>query len=239
MQVGETALEIPYKIDTGSEGNLMPLYIFQKIFKNMSEEQLKRSVKGNIKLKMYNGMHITQLGMCAVYIKFKNIKKRCVFFVVPGNGWALLGMPDMAALNIINLNIDAIQAVILECKTNREQETHTGIKDCTDKSTSGDKGCKNNNAGVINKQNTNCQNDPSNQHMSINYFYSSNNVDADKRSSITMMQGIHMRFGNVFNGIGSFEGTFSLQFKPDSKPYQAPPRHVAYVLQELFKEDLR
>ena len=25
MQVGETALEIPYKIDTGSEGNLMPL----------------------------------------------------------------------------------------------------------------------------------------------------------------------------------------------------------------------
>ena len=28
MQAGETALEIPYKIDTGSEGNLMPLYIF-------------------------------------------------------------------------------------------------------------------------------------------------------------------------------------------------------------------
>ena len=28
MQVGKTALEIPYKIDMGSEGNLMPLYIF-------------------------------------------------------------------------------------------------------------------------------------------------------------------------------------------------------------------
>ena len=27
-QVGETALEIPYKINTGSEDNLMPLYIF-------------------------------------------------------------------------------------------------------------------------------------------------------------------------------------------------------------------
>ena len=38
MQVGETALEIPYKINTGSEGSLMPLYIFQKLFKNMSEE---------------------------------------------------------------------------------------------------------------------------------------------------------------------------------------------------------
>ena len=54
-----------------------------------------------------------------------------------------------------------------------------------------------------------------------------------------MMQRIHTRFGNVFNGIGCFEGTFSLQLKPDSKPYQAPLRHVAYVLQEPFKEELR
>ena len=28
MQVGKTALEIPYKIDTDSEGNIMLLYIF-------------------------------------------------------------------------------------------------------------------------------------------------------------------------------------------------------------------
>ena len=38
MQVGETALEIPYKIDTGHESILMPLYIFQKLFKIMSKE---------------------------------------------------------------------------------------------------------------------------------------------------------------------------------------------------------
>ena len=54
-----------------------------------------------------------------------------------------------------------------------------------------------------------------------------------------MMQNIHTRFGNFFNGIGCFEGTFSLQLKPDSKPYQAPPRHVAYALQEPCKEELR
>ena len=41
MQEGNTALEIPYKIDTGSEGNLMPLCIFQKLFANIREEQLK------------------------------------------------------------------------------------------------------------------------------------------------------------------------------------------------------
>ena len=72
---------------------------------------------------MYNGTHIMQLGMCAVNVKFKNIRKRCVFFVVPGNGQVLLGKPDMAALNIINLNIDSIQAVIPECKTKNIKHT--------------------------------------------------------------------------------------------------------------------
>ena len=54
-----------------------------------------------------------------------------------------------------------------------------------------------------------------------------------------MIQSIHTKFGDVFNGIGCFEGTFSLQLKADSKPYQAPPRHVAYALQKPFKEELR
>ena len=31
---------------------------------------------------------------------------------------------------------------------------------------------------------------------------------------------------------------FSLQLKPNSKPYQAPPRCVAYALQKPFKEEL-
>ena len=108
----------------------------------MNKEQLKRLVKGNIKLKAYNGMHITQLGTCMVHIKFKNLKKRCVFFVVPGNGQALLGMPDMIALNIINLNIDSIQEVTPEGKTNRGQETHTSKENCTNKSKTRHKGCK-------------------------------------------------------------------------------------------------
>ena len=33
MQVGKNFIEIPYKIDIGSEGNIMPLHIFKKLFK--------------------------------------------------------------------------------------------------------------------------------------------------------------------------------------------------------------
>ena len=42
----------------------------------------------------------------------------------------------------------------------------------------------------------------------------------------------------LFIGIGCFEETFSLQVKPDSKPYQAPLWCVAYALQKTFKVEL-
>ena len=45
-------------------------------------------------------------------------------------------------------------------------------------------------------------------------------------------------FDNVFNGIGCFKDTFSLQLKLDSKPYQVPLRCVAYALQKPFQEEL-
>ena len=124
MQVGNTTMEIPYKIDTGSEGNIMPLYIFKKLFKNMPDEQLKGSIRSNIKLKMYNGTYITQLGTCAVTIKFKYSKKYCVFFLVPGNSQVLLRMPDTAVLNILNLNIDSIQAQV-QTAEQTESRKHT------------------------------------------------------------------------------------------------------------------
>ena len=91
MQVGKTTIEIPYKIDTGSEGNLMPLYIFKKLFRNMSKEQLKGSIKSNVKLRTYNRTHITQLDTCTVIIKFKHLKKQmCIFCSSrkqPGTTW--------------------------------------------------------------------------------------------------------------------------------------------------------
>ena len=151
-------------------------------------------------------MQIEQLGMCMATIKFKNFKKKCVFFVVPGNSQALLGIPDMVALNIINLNIDSHQKEIRECKTNRGQGMHAGTEDCTNKD-----------AHSAAKQDGNGQQHQTNK--LINYFYSSNNTDADKSKSAAMTQRIHEMYGEVFNGIGCFKGTFSLQLKLDSRPY--------------------
>ena len=149
----------------------------------------------------------------------------CVF-VVPGNGQALLGMSDMVVLKIINLNIDSIQKEIRDFKTNRGQETHAYTEDCTNKD-----------AHSTPKQDGNGQHHQANK--LINYFHLSNNTDANKSRSKAMTQRIHEEYGKVFNGIGCFESTFSLQLKPDSTPYQAPLRCVVYALQKLFKEELQ
>ena len=133
MQAGGNTIIIPYKIDMDSEGNITPLFMFKRLFTNITEEQLWKSIKGHIRLRRCNKTNITQLGMCVVVIKFKNIKKRCVFFVVPGNGQVLLRMPDTAALKLININIDSIQAKVAECKTNIIQKMHMVEKGCTNR----------------------------------------------------------------------------------------------------------
>ena len=99
-------------------------------------------------------------------------------------------------------------------------------------------GCTNRGTDAITKQDTNSQKDQKTTNKPINYFFSSNNTDADKRKKKEMMQKLHDTFGDIFNGTGCFEGTFSLQLKPECKLYQAPPRNVAYVLQKPFKEEL-
>ena len=80
------------------------------------------------------------------------------FFVVSVNGQTLLGLPDTAVLNIINLNIDPIQKETRECKTNRGQETHPEAEDCTNKD-----------AQSITKQDGNGQQHQTNK--LINYYY--------------------------------------------------------------------
>ena len=83
-------------------------------------------------------------------------------------------MPDMAALNILNLNIDSIQVQVVNCRTNREQETHKVAEDCTNTNT----------AGII-KQKSNGQNQST---KLINSFYCSKDPEADKRQSNDMTQ---------------------------------------------------
>ena len=69
------------------------------------------------------------------------------------------------------------------------------------------------------------------------YFRSSTNTEEYKGASRILTKKIH-DFSDVFTGPSCFEGTFKLQVREGSHPYQAPPRRVAYTLQEPLREDL-
>ena len=62
-------------------------------------------------------------------------------------------------------------------KTNKGQETHTSVEGCTN-------GIM---AGAI-KQDANGQNGQNQSNKSLNYFYSSESIEADKRKSDAMTQ---------------------------------------------------
>ena len=70
------------------------------------------------------------------------------------------------------------------------------------------------------------------------YFLSGLTYKSNKEKSAESTQLIHKDFDDMLNSIRCFEGTFSLQLRPESKPYQALPRCVVYTLQKAFQEEL-
>ena len=66
---------VPYKIDTRSDGNILPWHIFKKLFSRGSEAEIKKTIKRQIKLKTYNKTVIIQLGTCMVTINYRDNKK--------------------------------------------------------------------------------------------------------------------------------------------------------------------
>ena len=51
-----------YKVDTGSDGNIMPFYMYKQLFPRATVKQLAATKDTKIKLKTYNQTTITQLG---------------------------------------------------------------------------------------------------------------------------------------------------------------------------------
>ena len=120
----QDTLVVPYKVDSGSSGNIMSFHISKKLFPRSTEELA--AMKNNIKLRTYIYTTITQFGRCTVRIENNNKIKVCSFFVLPGNRQPLLGMPDIKTLGILTINCNIIEMLEADgpkkCKTNTSQE---------------------------------------------------------------------------------------------------------------------
>ena len=64
----------------------------------------------------------------------------------------------------------------------------------------------------------------------IDYFSAGPNKEADRERSAKLTNSIQQECTDGFSGIGCFKGMLSVQLKDGLIPYQAPPRHLVYVL---------
>ena len=77
MSSNQVSVILSYKVDTGSDHNIMPLHLYKKIFPRATKEQLAATKNKNVQPKTYNKTTIAQLGVCKVELECNNIQKLC------------------------------------------------------------------------------------------------------------------------------------------------------------------
>ena len=122
-----------------------------------------------------------------VIVDYKDNIKKCEFFIVPKNGQLLLGMPHTAALNIISINIDSIEA-----GSTQKENSNTNIGDIKKPSirqeTHVKEICTNMDELLKITSNTNRSNNSTSINTLTNNFLSSPNMEIEKGKSIELMR---------------------------------------------------
>ena len=98
-----------FKIDTGANGNLIPITMFSKLHPNISLNALSSTIEKGMTLYAYNNMPIKQYGICSVKISFKSKQEICKFYVVE-HATVILGVSDSEKLGLVKVNFDAIKS---------------------------------------------------------------------------------------------------------------------------------
>ena len=101
-----------FKVDTGADGNLMPITMFMKLYPKISLEALSKTVDRGI-MYAYNNTPIKQYGTCSVKITFNEKQEICKFYVVE-HATAILSVSDSEKLGLVKVNFDVIQSKMVK-----------------------------------------------------------------------------------------------------------------------------
>ena len=96
------------KVDTGAQGNILPL----KIFSQMCPDKMASDGKpiagmtreSKTVLSAYNGTKIPQLGTVKMKCRYKDNWEKQVFYVADTTGPAIMGLPGCQALGLVTLH---------------------------------------------------------------------------------------------------------------------------------------
>ena len=103
------SMKTHFKVDTGADGNLLPLGEFFKHFPEANLNDLAKRVDPHTKLYAYNNTEVKQLGVCELLVEYKTNRKICEFYVVDFPT-AILGIHDSESLKLTTIHFDSIVA---------------------------------------------------------------------------------------------------------------------------------
>ena len=90
--------KVNVEVDTGADCNVMPVYLFSKIFGNKQPES------SDARIQAYGGMPVTIVGKCTVIIhKSDGTQTSAVFQVTHYNGHAIIGRSTSRDIGYVNL----------------------------------------------------------------------------------------------------------------------------------------
>ena len=94
------------KVDTGAQGNILPLRIYKNMFPdNVDENGLPTgTAPSQTKLTAYNGTQISQHGVCSIKCSFGDKETDAVFYVADVEGPAICGLPTCCQLQLVELH---------------------------------------------------------------------------------------------------------------------------------------
>ena len=106
LKRGNYSLKV--KIDTGANGNTLPLRIFQKMYPENMKQQVLKPLIGH-RLVSYNGSEIKCLGVMTMPVCHKQSDWfDTQFYVVDVNGPAIIGLRSSEKLRLVTVHVDVV-----------------------------------------------------------------------------------------------------------------------------------
>ena len=99
--------DLKIKVDTGAQGNTLPLRTFQQMFPEWVDQnghpRPGTTQKESAILTAYNGSSIPQHGSVGIHCAYKGEWRYIKSYVVPSNGPTILGLPSLQELKLVTL----------------------------------------------------------------------------------------------------------------------------------------
>ena len=102
--------KIKLKVDTGAEGNTLPLRTYKQMYKTLPQKDILEPTR-NTKLVAYNGQEIPCLGSINLQLRFGKKKKKnftkAMFFVIDVPSAPIVGLSTCEKTGLVTIHCDA------------------------------------------------------------------------------------------------------------------------------------